>query len=229
MGIHASLSTGAVFPPAVLYRTVFELLLSVKLIREKDTQNRSDLYMDFAKVLKWDHAEKTLKAGLALDPVADLSMLKSDYNAVRGRFANNPTYWWSSIIWNSPKDFASKQSIGIGRTCAYLDNAGISPGMNGGTFTELYVRWYSTFSLLAHGTALATNMMAVDGHRPMGWQLHPTNTRIAPLAVVACSEIILECEAGLAHPKAGWARMYLTTLSKEACEAQNDLERSTVR
>ncbi len=48
MGIHAALSVGAAFSAGVQFRTVFELLLSAKLICETDTQARSDLYLNFS-------------------------------------------------------------------------------------------------------------------------------------------------------------------------------------
>jgi len=51
LGMHAAVSTGAVWPAATIFRSLFELLVSMKLIREKDTQTRSKLYMNFDRVL----------------------------------------------------------------------------------------------------------------------------------------------------------------------------------
>ncbi|MDA8334648.1 MAG: hypothetical protein M0Z41_06620 [Peptococcaceae bacterium] len=99
--------------------------------------------------------------------------------------------------------------------------------MNAGSFTELQVRWYSTFSLLAHGTAVGVNVMTVGGRRTLAWRLHPTNIGIAPLAAAACSEIISECEAGLNHPKAGWAKTYLQDITTKAIQAQMEFEKDS--
>lgn len=227
MGIHASISVGAVFPVAINFRTLFELLLSVKLIREKDTQARSDLYMDFDKVLRWDNVNKKLDAGLPVDAPYDTARIQSEYDAVANRFASNPTYWWSSIMWISPNDLKKRNSIGPAGVCSYLDNAGVSSGMGNGKFKELRISWYSAFSALTHGSVIAANALSIKGRRVMGWQLSPMNIGIAVLATTACGEIISECEDGLNHPKARWTRMYLTDLVEEVTKAQVGLMKAS--
>ena len=223
IGIHASLSAGVVFPAAGNFRTLFELLLSTKLIRHADTQQRSDLFMNFSKALQWDHLNKQRKAGI-VDPVSDPTQIQTDYDAVKDRYSSKPTYWWSEIMW-SPDDARARNSMGPVRASAFLDNHGVRTGIPSfPTFAELEVRWYGTFSTQSHSTVLGANGMMVQRQRSMGWQIDANVTRLASLAVAACAEIISECEDGLRHPKARWCRMFLGDLRDKAIIAQGDLE-----
>lgn len=51
IGIHESLSHGVGVPAAGNFQTLFELLVAAKLITGADTQERSDLSLEFRKVL----------------------------------------------------------------------------------------------------------------------------------------------------------------------------------
>lgn len=227
IGIHESLSHGVGVPAAGNFRTLFELLVAAKLITSADTQDRSDLFMEFRKVLLWHHLEQSRKAGLAVDPTANPATIDADFQAVKGRHGANPTYWWSSIMWRSPKDFHDRKSVGTAGACAYLDAEKVPTGLPGfSSFTELNIRWHNTFSTLSHATVQGANAMMAQGRRALAWQLDPNITRMAPLVLAACAEIIPACEEGLAHPRAGWARMYLADLHDRSILAQKRLEES---
>ncbi|MGD0855349.1 MAG: DUF5677 domain-containing protein [Dehalococcoidia bacterium] len=229
MGIHEALSTGAGYAAGVQYRTVFELFLSAKLICEKDTQERSDLYIDFGKVLQWDHLKRTMDAGLPVTAPMDLEKVKQEYETLKNNYESRLTHWWSSVLWDSPKDFSSRRSIGTKGVCEYLDTAGITTSIYGkdAKFTELEVRWFSILSLLTHPTILSEHAFVREdnGHFAIGWKLSPDITRIAPLAAASCGEIIADCAAGLSHPKAYEARTFLKYLKDEAVKAQVKLDR----
>ena len=227
VGIHESLAQGVGVPAAGNFRTLFELLVAVKLITHADTQNRSNLFMDFGKVVRWHHLQDSRKAGLTVDLAANAAAIEADFQAVKAQYPATPVYWWSSIMWHSDKDKRNRTPVGPAGACAYLDAQGVPTGFGPKTsFNELKIRWYSTFSMLAHASVLGANAMVVRGRRTLAWELDPNITRLAPLALAACAEIIPACEEGLGHSRAAWAKMYLTDLRDRSTEAQRRLEPS---
>lgn len=225
IGIHESLAQGVAFAAGGNFRTLFELLISVKLISDEKSQDRSDLFMDFSKVLRRHHLQEASKANLPDDPTIDPKAVESEFQTVKGRYASNPTYWWSSLMWKTSSDAKSRRPIGTAGACAFLDDCKVPTGIRGfNTFSELNVRWYGTFSTLAHATVQGAMAMVVHGQKAMAWQLDANLTRIAPLALAACAEIIPLCEEGLGHPRAGWARMYMRDLRDRSIQAQNQFE-----
>lgn len=223
IGIYQSLSAGAVIPAAGNFRTLFELLLSAKLIQHGDREHRSDLYMDFLMISKWNHVRKLKNAKVTIDTAVDVDKIEKDYQAIKANYASNATYWWSSILW-SEKDARERKTYGPMSVCAFLDGAGVFTGIANTSFAELDARWYDTFSPLTHGSTMGSNAMIASGRPSMGWQIDQNATRVAALALSACTEIISICEEGLDHPKAGWARMHLSELRDKAVLAQRNLE-----
>jgi len=226
-GIYASLGLGAPVAAATCFRSLFEVLLSAKLIAESDSVNRSSLYMNFEKHLRGVHLDRGTKAGVSPPPEIDVDKAKAEAIAVRGDYDSTGVHWWSKIMWTSEKD--RKKSFGTSGAAAYLDKKGVPSGIDRVSFAELGVRWFSTFSSVAHGSIAAANVMPSFGGRPMAWKLNPDSVRLAALAVAAGAEVISVCEEGRSHPKFQWSRVKLKSIAEAALEAQLRLENQPIR
>ena len=153
-GIVTNLRQGLSSEAIILLRTLFENLLTIELLLQKDSSERLKLYSDYKYVERWNNLQankKLLAKGLIaeerLQKTLDEKYIKeveTKYNEVKENYHPKIPYHWA---WKVFKDKLKNRNPSI-----YF----ISKELG---YETDYVKLYSTFSIAAHGSPLIENLV----------------------------------------------------------------------
>lgn len=165
------LMVGQIVSASVIERNIFETFVNTKLILEKDTGLRSQLFEEFQDVQIWERM-KTYKKYIeelnvdkmivnevkvsekkyfeALYKDIDIEILKSNYERIKENYHPQYPHHWA---WKIFKDeIKNQKNPNLGFICKKL-----------GLYSD-YLHVYSTTSLAVHNQPLLANMMTKDGN-----------------------------------------------------------------
>lgn len=153
-GIVTNLRQGLSSEAIILLRTLFENLLTVEILLQKDSSERLKLYSDYKYVERWKSLQankKLLAKGLItedrLHKTFDenrIKVVETKYNEVKENYHPKAPYHWA---WKVFKDKLKNRNPSI-----YF----ISKELG---YETDYVKLYSTFSIAAHGSPLIENLV----------------------------------------------------------------------
>lgn len=153
-GIVTNLRQGLSSEAIILLRTLFENLLTVELLLQKDSGERLKLYSNYKHVERWNSLQankKLLAKGVItedrLHKTFDenrIKVVETKYNEVKENYHPKAPYHWA---WKVFKDKLKNRNPSI-----YFISKELGYEID-------YVKLYSTFSISAHGSPLIENLV----------------------------------------------------------------------
>jgi hypothetical protein len=184
-GILTCLENGLVSEGAVLLRSLFEALLNVNLILEKDTDERLKLFYDYRYVDRWNNIranKRLLSEGKTTQETFDktftsaqLKETEENYSRVRSNYHPSRPYHWAWRIYSNETK-GENPSINF-----------IADKLN---LAEDYVKVYSSLSISVHNSPNLVNIMQTRKGISLAPNFQKTIYLVGCLAVRYMAEII---------------------------------------
>lgn len=162
LGIHSCLKDGLVTEGAILLRSIFEIYVNLKLILEKDTESRINLYSEYRHIDSWlmlKRKRKLLQDDLISQErfnmtftVEEAELIDAKYESIKVNYHPKIPYHWA---WKIFKSGNKDRNPSIKSICAHL---GIK---------KEYDDAYSTMSIVVHSSPLVDNFMKLNNRKTL--------------------------------------------------------------
>jgi len=212
-GIHNCLQYGLVTESAVLLRSLFESFLNVKLILQKDTEERMRLFDDFRYVEQWNSLQANknlLKEGKISKEIFDrtftpdlINKIEKNYLSVKSNYhPTNPYHWAWKIFKNETKNQRNP-------TIYFIANKlGLSTD---------YVKVYGSLSASVHNSPSLLNLVSTGNVITLAPNFSESIHNIGCLALGYLSELIDDLVGYLGFGESGEISTYLSIFWIRAC------------
>ena len=209
-GIRNCLQYGLVTEGAILLRSLFEAYLNVKLILQKDTEERLKLFYDFRHVEQWNNLlanKKLLKNGKLTQDAFDKKFtsahtkdIEENYLLVKSNYNQKQPYHWAWKIFNdeikgnpSVRFIASKLDLSLD-----------------------YVQVYTSLSIAVHNSPNLLNLVSTGNIITLNPNFSDSIYHDGCLALLYLSELIEDIAQYLELAEANEISTYLSALTLSA-------------
>lgn len=146
-GIYHLCNNGIITNATLSLRAMFEDLIYLKTILEKDTHSRFELYTEYDKVDKWLTFKNSQKHNQSVEDSSKIEMakIKSDYDEVKDNYHPKRPYHWYWKIFDADSK-KGKSQCNLSYLCKRLN------------WIEQYHTVYSATSLVTHGSNLSKSL-----------------------------------------------------------------------
>jgi len=224
-GVCATLQIGAITEAGTSLRTLFEIYLSTEMILLQDSELRSQLFNEFHHASAYyylrsvetfeDKQGETIKYGPNSKERDDI---RKQWHSVCGHFPDHPrqaNYWWWFLFAERLSEKKLQAVLkGEGRdpvnhsifhVCKELEEKRSHEVDGRPNFRELYIRFYKTFSLVAHPTSSSANLMiGVNGRPGIALAYNSRLPEFVGLSMTLGGWIINDIVKAMNHPSAGF-------------------------
>ncbi|MFH1850775.1 MAG: DUF5677 domain-containing protein [Candidatus Neomarinimicrobiota bacterium] len=186
-GIYHCLFNGLIIEASILLRSLFEIYVDVKVILEKDVEDRIPLWYDFKYITRKKQLDKNLELlesqKISLEqfestyPLHRVKKANEEYENVKANYNNGKSNHWA---WSIYSNIARAQNKPI-TTKFICEQLGIS---------SQYVKVFSALSISTHSDSLIENLLVDRGKNTCAPIFNSNTISIGALAVLYAGSII---------------------------------------
>ena len=211
--IYNLLYNGVPSEASTLLRSIFENLINLEIIIEKDSKFRLKLFDNYKYVEKWlnykenesySHTSKEeLNKFKIAFPKEKIIKINQDYERVKQDYHPKKPYKWAWYIF---KKELNNRNPSIKFFCQKLNR------------NDDYFRVYSVLSIPAHGSSTVLNLMKVKNSISVAPTFNDHTLRIGAMSILYCSRIIDKTMDYLDLPIKNEIKIYSSTFALDIYE-----------